>query len=363
MENDSPTMGEIFERKVPPQALEWTGERFTTATAGQVEVEHLHRYFLARALCRGLDVLDVASGEGYGSALLAQVAKSVVGVELAKHAVTHAKSTYLASNLRYEQGDARELPLGNASVDAVVSFETLEHFVEHDQFITEIKRVLRPGGVLILSSPDRDVYSPPGAPANPYHVRELSRVEFETLLKPAFRNIAILLQRPMLGSAIIGEIEAGNLKNLTFERRDESHYEASHSLLRSPYNIAIASDIELPIIPNSLFIETSEIEELLALRSGIATSCKQRDMLRTSLQQRITSGLALRNKNTELTREVERLVIKNTELAQEAAKWRALRHRVEVVLNRLGILQISRYLPLRFRAFVRKRLLGSGQSQ
>jgi len=60
-------VGEIFERTMPAESLAWTGERLTTGAGvgPQVETEHLHRYFLARALCHGLDVLDVASGEGY----------------------------------------------------------------------------------------------------------------------------------------------------------------------------------------------------------------------------------------------------------------------------------------------------------
>lgn len=73
-------MGELFERVRPIQPLEWTGERLTTAAAGRVEVEHLHRYFLAVHLARGMDVLDIAAGEGYGSAPLAQTANSVSGV-------------------------------------------------------------------------------------------------------------------------------------------------------------------------------------------------------------------------------------------------------------------------------------------
>ncbi len=82
-------MGEIFHLIRPDSPLDFTGERLATATSGQVEVEHLHRYFLARDFCRGLDVLDIASGEGYGSALLTQVARSVVGVEISADAVQH----------------------------------------------------------------------------------------------------------------------------------------------------------------------------------------------------------------------------------------------------------------------------------
>src|SRR4051794_26599450 len=88
--NGASDLGEIFERVVPITPLEWTGERLTTAARGQVEVEHLHRYCFARELCRGLDVLDIASGEGYGTALLAQTARSVVGVELSTTAMIHA---------------------------------------------------------------------------------------------------------------------------------------------------------------------------------------------------------------------------------------------------------------------------------
>jgi chromosome segregation ATPase len=130
-------------------------------------------------------------------------------------------------------------------------------------------------------------------------------------------------------------------------------------------------------------------QEVERLRSGMATSCKQRDVLRTSLQQRAVYSLALRNKNAELTREVERLIAKNKEevesllkeaaveraafqeeqsrLTSEAAKWQsqylALYHRIEGVLNRFGILQIYRCFPLRFRTFVRDRFLGPGQAQ
>ena len=130
-----------------------------------MEIEHLHRYFLARDLCRGLDVLDVAAGEGYGTALLAQVAHSVVGVDISAEAVAHAAEAYRGPNFRFLEGDARCLPLADASVDAVVSFETIEHLWEHNQFLAEVRRVLRPGGWLIVSSPERDSFTSPSGAA------------------------------------------------------------------------------------------------------------------------------------------------------------------------------------------------------
>ncbi|MFC7552845.1 class I SAM-dependent methyltransferase [Pseudoroseomonas wenyumeiae] len=117
----------------------------TGAIQGQIEIEHLHRYFLAREASRGLDVLDIASGEGYGSALLAQVARSVIGVDVAEGAVDYAQQNYKRDNLRFLHGDGRAIPVADASVDVVVSFETLEHLYEQDMFLAECRRVLRPG--------------------------------------------------------------------------------------------------------------------------------------------------------------------------------------------------------------------------
>ena len=159
----------------PVEPLEFTGERFTPGTPGEIEHEHHHRYLFALQLCEGRDVLDVASGEGYGSAILATVARSVVGVELVPEIVEHARRSYARENLSYRVGSAVKLPLDAASVDVVVSFETLEHFAEHEEFMAEVKRVLRPVGALVMSSPVRGVYSP-GNP-NAYHVRELTRAE------------------------------------------------------------------------------------------------------------------------------------------------------------------------------------------
>lgn len=258
-------MGEIFERTIPGLPLGWTGERLTSEVYGQIEVEHLHRYFLARDMCRNLDVLDIACGEGYGSALLAQVARSVVGIDVSDQAVAHAERAYPKSNLSYQQGDARSLPFPDDSLDVIVSFETLEHFYEHDQFLAEVRRVLRPTGRLIISSPDRDVYSPPGSAANPYHVRELSRIEFEALLHSFFPHALFLSQRPMLGSALIADDNGGPSRTLTFEKRGERFYEASSGLPRSLYIIAIASKYPVENVPNSLFVETDQIQDALSL--------------------------------------------------------------------------------------------------
>ena len=256
-------MGEVFERTMPAIPLSSTGERLTTASGKQVEVEHLHRYLLARTLCRELDVLDVASGEGYGSAFLAQTARSVIGIEIDPAAIKHAQNSYTAPNLRFLEGDVRSLPLPDACVDVVVSFETIEHFYEHDVFVAEVRRVLRPGGRFVVSSPDRDVYSPPGLPPNPYHVRELTRSEFSSLLYATFQHVILLGQRPVLGSVLVAEPSIpGAIPNstLTFERRGPDSFEASDGLPCAVYLLAVASDAPIEFVPNSIYIDNNTIE-------------------------------------------------------------------------------------------------------
>lgn len=206
-------------------------------------------------------MLDVASGEGYGAALLAPIARTVTGVEIDPASVAHAARSYQRDNLAFVRGDARALPLGSASVDVVVSFETLEHLVEHELFLREVKRVLRPGGLLVLSTPDRDVYSPAGSPANPYHAKELTRAEFAELLGATFATLAIYAQRPIVGSLLL--TEGGAAKVVSFERRGTGHYEASVGVPRAPYLVIVASDGELPEPVASAFFETDRVGELL----------------------------------------------------------------------------------------------------
>ena len=134
--------------------LEPSGERFLPDMQGNIALEHLHRYLMAREFVAGKVVLDIACGEGYGSALLAEAAARVIGVDISPEAVAHASAVYGRPNTMFQVGHCAEIPLSRASVDAVVSFETIEHHAEHEAMFMEIKRVLRPGGLLIMSSPD-----------------------------------------------------------------------------------------------------------------------------------------------------------------------------------------------------------------
>jgi SAM-dependent methyltransferase len=188
--------------------LEFSGERFVPGVAGEIAHEHWHRYAFARRLVMGRKVLDVACGEGYGSALLATVAADVVGVDIAAAAVDHARASYgHLDNVRYEQGSAVELPLPDASVDRVVSFETIEHLpaVDQSRMLAEMARVLAPEGLLILSAPNPIEYSQARNYRNPFHLHEPSRAELDAALAPLFATRRWFLQRRYFGSALWSE--------------------------------------------------------------------------------------------------------------------------------------------------------------
>ncbi|HEX3995877.1 MAG TPA: methyltransferase domain-containing protein, partial [Acetobacteraceae bacterium] len=156
--------------------------------------------------------------------------------------------------------DARALPVGNASMDVVTSFETIEHFDRQEDFVAEVRRVLRPDGCFIVSTPDRDIYTPPGTTPNPFHVHEFDRVEFLDLLHRYFRYVSLIRQRPMLSSALIPE-EPASVAPLIFERVEDRTFASDIALPGAPYLIAIASEMVPKLAPVSLLIERGEADD------------------------------------------------------------------------------------------------------
>ena len=182
--------------------MRFTGERFIPTEEGKIQLEHYHRYAVVRDLVAGKRVLDIACGEGYGSSMLAEVAVAVTGVDISNEAVLHAEATYVKPNLTYLEGSATALPFADASFEVVVSFETIEHLAGQAEMVSELRRVLRPEGILIISSPNRPVYSEESGEHNEFHVKELDFAEFDALLKVQFPAVRYLGQRMLMGSVI-----------------------------------------------------------------------------------------------------------------------------------------------------------------
>ncbi|HSE11893.1 MAG TPA: class I SAM-dependent methyltransferase [Rudaea sp.] len=238
----------IGDSAVAALPLEFTGERFTPECVREIWYEHWHRYVFARAFAQGRRVLDAACGEGYGSAMLAASATSVLGVDIDAAAVAHARQRYAAhANLRFEQGDCTALNADEAQFDLIVSFETLEHVAAQEALIAGFSRALAPDGLLIVSSPDKRTYSEKSGFRNEFHVRELYRDELLALLRPHFSFVRLYAQKLLFQSAIWALDAADGATQVATSRGGEPRRGLDYEPL---YYIAIcarrAPAVELP---------------------------------------------------------------------------------------------------------------------
>ena len=176
---------------VPPLAL--TGER----TLPDVPAEnywfrrHLAVYEWIAARVRGMRVVDAACGEGYGSAVLATTAASVVGVDANPEAHEHARLRYRAPNLRFERALV-ERYAGQA--DAVVFLQTIEHRHEPAAALAHLRSLVGERGAVYVSTPNVLTLAPRGAvrSGNPWHVHEYRAEEFDALCRSCFARVQLL---------------------------------------------------------------------------------------------------------------------------------------------------------------------------
>lgn len=274
-------------------SVEFTGERYVPTLKGQIRYEHLHRYAACSELVKDKDVLDIACGEGYGSALLARFARKVIGVDIDEFIINYAKNKYsFQQNLQFIVGGVDSIPLPDASVDVVVSFETIEHHDKHEEMLQEIKRVLRPEGMLVISTPDKRTYSDLPKWKNKFHVKELYLHEFENLLKKYFKYVTLHGQRLATGS-FINVLEANNICNFdTYEvwSVENEIVKRQVPILVDPvYIIAVCSD-NLPLmLKASVFIDSEDdiyIEKDNQLRN-LTQVVREQEMQLRSLSQAV----------------------------------------------------------------------------
>ena len=237
----------------------WTGERLETHIFTENTIEHLHRYGVAIQLALGKVVLDIASGEGYGSNLLSRVAIKVTGVDISADTIERAKKKYQNANLSFVVGAADRIPLADKSVDLVVSFETIEHHDKHDEMLIEIKRVLKEQGTVIISSPNKLNYSDRANYKNPFHVKELYENEFKALINKNFKNATFLHQQTFYGSILLTEE-----KSVNFEEYIGNYNGITRKAeFTSYYIVVVASDFSLPELGSSIFKDSFVIGSLI----------------------------------------------------------------------------------------------------
>lgn len=247
--------------------LEFTGERFVPELEGEIEIEHMNRYTFAREFVSGKDVIDIACGEGYGSELFSRTAKSVLGVDIDKETINHAKKKYVKPNLSFKEGSCLQIPANDQSADILVSFETLEHIVEHDQFMAEVKRVLRPNGILLISTPNTEVYTHDDY-KNEFHLKELSEQEFKQLLNKHFQFADFYNQRVGVTSFIVQQEQSGQLSG---------HFFSKSAKVTPKYLLAIASNQPVGANPRISLYHNENTDILADVHKGYQNYISKRE--------------------------------------------------------------------------------------
>jgi SAM-dependent methyltransferase len=267
----------------PTTPADQTVERFDPRSfhGELVEAEHMARYRWAAGVTSGREVLDAGCGEGYGCRLLMDVggATRCVGVDVDESTVAAARAAYGDRNgLEYVVGDVTNLPFDEDSFDVVTCFETIEHVKAQPEAIAQLERVLRPGGSLLISSPNRGVY-PEG---NPFHERELTAAEFEELLSGHFPHVRLLRQHNWIASALLDDASfaAGGVE-------DALDLEVAKLVGRNPgselYTVAVCSGEplqaphQLALLTHGLEVQRwiAQIEELAQVRRTLADTERQ----------------------------------------------------------------------------------------
>ena len=179
-------------------------------------------------------MLDAGCGLGYGTAMLAERRPAkLAGVDLSSEALERARQE-LGETAELVAGDIRELSFEADSFDVVVCFEVIEHMEHQERALAELRRVLAPQGTLLISSPNRDVYTP----GNPHHVHEYLPDELRSALKERFEHVTLYRQHPWLATAILREGGVAGLVPVQAATPDAAHVEG-----RETYTLAVASDV------------------------------------------------------------------------------------------------------------------------
>jgi 2-polyprenyl-3-methyl-5-hydroxy-6-metoxy-1,4-benzoquinol methylase len=257
----------------------WTGERYVPwvdLETPEIHYEHLHRYYFASQFVAGKKVLDLASGEGYGCAILSEKAAQVVGIDLDQKTIEHATNRYPLPNVQFIEGTIIDVPIkGEKLFDVITCFEAIEHIEEHEKLLSEVKRLLKDDGIFIISSPNKLLYTDQPGYQNPYHMKELYFDEFRNLLTKYFTYVSFLGQKVFPVSAIWPlETHQGSYADFCIRKTGKGFASANPQEKPALYFIAIAS--QAPLLHEVHFSTLTDISEELLKRLRYMLAEKER---------------------------------------------------------------------------------------
>jgi 2-polyprenyl-3-methyl-5-hydroxy-6-metoxy-1,4-benzoquinol methylase len=274
-------------------ALQADGERFLPWMEDPIiNYEHLHRYGFAKEFVEGKKVLDLACGEGYGSAILADKAEEVIGIDITNVVIEHACTKYVKDNLKFIKSSMTEVAIEeNKLFDVIICFEAFEHIEEQDKSVAEVKRLLKDNGVFIVSMPNKYIYSDLSDYKNPWHKKELYFKEFKNLLESNFNHVVFYGQKVLPASNIFSlSGVAGNVHELAIEKRERGYSFISLDKKKARYFIAVASNKPMKAtIRGSYLADTSEIlfrvnREILTNHNQLGSDPERYEAIRNELE-------------------------------------------------------------------------------
>lgn len=319
------------ERRVP--------ERFDPASmhGDLVEAEHLSRYWWAGQLAAGARVLDAGCGLAYGTQMLADAgAAETVGVDVAASVLDVARGRVTGA-VELVAARIEDLPFADGHFDLVVCFETIEHVEDPQSALTEMARVLAPGGTLAVSSPNRDQY-PPG---NPHHVHEYVPAALAAELGQRFAHVELQAQHDLVVSCLV-PARTGGSDPAPLHEIDGLRLASAIDLApgRELYTIALASDRPLQApAPRAVATALVEVRRWLELYDGQQATLErqhralaEREATRRELEElraRLASAETLLAKLPEIEVQLRLARTARDELAEVTAQRDRLHLRLE----------------------------------
>ena len=294
-----------------------TGERmYLEEGNAQLSLEHLHRYSLASEYCKGKRVLDAACGSGYGSEMLSRTASKTIGIDINKDVIDANQLQLGNDKLCFKCASIDHLPFEDNSFDVVVSFETFEHVQAEiqDRFLKEIKRVLTPTGLLIISTPDKKFYTDYTGVKNPFHLKELYRAEFEEKLSGSFKNLVVKRQQVYPISLIYGDERRFSAYKYDYSKKDCTSAESNLDEMRFDYLICLCSDSAMPTIDSSFCID-EQMSVFGAFRGDGAQNAA--NVYLPQIKSLELQATELNNSNQALAADRDRVVSERNAIAED----------------------------------------------